>query len=51
MRPFQKGLASLCLAIAASAAAPAGETDPISINDVIWTTPGKNSADSMPLGR
>ncbi len=50
MKPFRKGLAWLCFAIATSAAAQAGGTDPVSINDVIWTTPGKNASDSMPLG-
>ena len=50
MKPFQKGLAWLCLAIATSAATQAESTDPISINDVIWNTPGKNASDSMPLG-
>ncbi len=50
MISFRKSLAWLYFAIAASTAAQAEGTDPISINDVIWTTPGKNSSDSMPLG-
>ncbi len=50
MKPFRNGIAWLCFAIATSAAAQTEGSDPISINDVIWTTPGKDSSDSMPLG-
>lgn len=36
--------------LTAFAAVRAEDIDPASINDVIWTTPEKNSSDSMPLG-
>ncbi|MEI6175345.1 MAG: DUF5703 domain-containing protein [Verrucomicrobiota bacterium] len=50
MKPFLKHLTLLLFSFSVSEALQAEDTNPISINDVIWTTPGKNSSDSMPLG-
>ena len=38
------------LLLAAPSILQAGDNDSISKHDVIWTSPGKSSADSMPLG-
>ena len=40
MQPFRKNLALLLFILTASAAVRAEDTAPISINDVIRTTPG-----------
>jgi hypothetical protein len=50
MNAFRKYLTLLLLSLTASTAVWAEDPDPISFHDVIWTTPGKNSSDSMPLG-
>lgn len=50
IKPFLKILALFLLSLPATTTLQAADPDPISINDVIWTTPGKNSSDSMPLG-
>ncbi len=50
MISFKTKLPLLLFSLLASAAMRAEDLDPISANDVIWTTPGKNSSDSMPLG-
>ncbi len=50
MKPFRKILVLFLFSLPAATTLQAADPDPISINDVIWTTPGKNSSDSMPLG-
>lgn len=50
MTPFTKILLSLLVPFATAAVAKADDPGAISSHDVIWSTPGKNSADSMPLG-
>ncbi|HEX5790479.1 MAG TPA: DUF5703 domain-containing protein [Luteolibacter sp.] len=50
MKSIRKILSLLLWSLGASAAVQAEDIHPISIHDVIWTTLGKNSSDSMPLG-
>jgi len=50
MISYRKSLLLFAFSVAACAITRAEEFDPISTNDVIWSTPGKSSADSMPLG-
>jgi hypothetical protein len=48
MRSFPKSLALLLFSLAA--AVRAEDLGAISAHDVVWTTPGKDSSDSMPVG-
>jgi hypothetical protein len=50
MKSFRNQLTLLLLSLAVSAVVQADDHGAVSAHDVIWTMPGKDSSDSMPLG-
>ena len=50
MKAYTNKLLCLLFPLATVAAVKAEDPGAISSHDVIWNTPGKNAADSMPIG-